>query len=130
MSRLAYTCILLLVASIGISSCRCNPKYCEGALDNNCDNLTDGPRRCTSNAQCEEPAAVCDVTGSMTCVQCTPDQAGAAALTRSAPARIRACPMARARIRVRSPTSSRGEWVLRPAREERRAERCRRASPR
>jgi hypothetical protein len=77
MSKLIYSCILLLVASVGVGSCRCNSKYCEGAPDNNCDNLADGSERCTSNEQCEEPTAVCDVTGSMTCVQCTPDQASA-----------------------------------------------------
>jgi hypothetical protein len=77
MSRLIYSCILFLLVSVGISSCRSNPKYCEGAPDNNCDNLIDGSAHCTSNEQCAEPSAVCDVTGSMACVQCTPDQAGA-----------------------------------------------------
>lgn len=77
MSRLIYSCVLFFFAAVGIGSCRCNSKYCEGAPDNNCDNLTDGPKRCTSNEQCEEPTAVCDVTGSMTCVQCTPEQTSA-----------------------------------------------------
>jgi hypothetical protein len=77
MSRLVYACVLVLFAAVGIGSCRCNPKYCEGALDDNCDNLTDGAQRCTSNEQCQAPTAVCDVTGSMTCVQCTPEQASA-----------------------------------------------------
>lgn len=77
MSRLVYACVLALCAAVGIGACRGNPKYCEGAPDDNCDNLTDAAQRCTSNEQCEAPAAVCDVTGSMTCVQCTPDQASA-----------------------------------------------------
>ncbi len=77
MSRLVYSCVLFLLAVVGIGSCRGNPKYCEGAPDDNCDNLTDAARRCTSNEQCEAPTAVCDITGSMTCVQCTPDQASA-----------------------------------------------------
>lgn len=77
MSRLVYACVLVLFAAVGIGSCRGNPKYCEGAPDDNCDNLTDAAQRCTSNEQCEAPTAVCDITGSMTCVQCTSDQASA-----------------------------------------------------
>ena len=96
MSRLAYSCVLLLFASLGFGACRCNPRFCEGALDNNCDNLTDVPQRCTSNEQCEEPTAVCDVTDSMTCVQCTPDQASACSNTTPACGEDRMCRACRA----------------------------------
>jgi hypothetical protein len=78
MPRLVYSCVLFLFAAVGIGSCHCNPKYCEGALDNDCDNLLmDAPMGCTSNEQCEWPTTVCDLTGSMMCVQCTPEQASA-----------------------------------------------------
>jgi hypothetical protein len=96
MTRLVYWCVLLLVAAVGIGSCRCNPKYCEGALDDNCDNLTDVAQRCTSNEQCEAPTAVCDVTGSMTCVQCTPDQASACSGTTPACGEDQMCRACRA----------------------------------
>ena len=77
MTRLAYSCVLLVLAAVGVGACRRNPNYCEGALDNNCANLIDGSERCTSNEQCEGPMAVCDVTGSMACVQCMPEQESA-----------------------------------------------------
>src|SRR5687768_12013717 len=77
MSRLVYSCVLLLCAVVGIGSCRCNPKVCQGAPDDHCDNRADGAQRCTSNEECEEPTAICDLTGSMACVQCTADQASA-----------------------------------------------------
>jgi hypothetical protein len=77
MPRLAHSCVVLVLAAVGISSCRCNPQYCEGHPGNNCDYPIDGPQPCESNDDCSEPTAVCDVGGTMTCVQCTPDQAGA-----------------------------------------------------
>jgi hypothetical protein len=54
-----------------------DPYYCPGRNPNdNCDEPPE-PLGCTSNDQCADPTAVCDGGGSLTCVQCTPDQASA-----------------------------------------------------
>jgi hypothetical protein len=71
---------LLALALAGLCTA-CNPRYCEGNPGNNClnewDAATDGVSRCTSNDQCAAPTPVCDVAGTQTCVECTPDQADA-----------------------------------------------------
>ncbi len=62
-----------------------NPYFCPGANPNdNCaevDAADDGPKSCSSNGQCAVPKAVCDLTETMTCVQCTTDQASACSAT-------------------------------------------------
>lgn len=58
-----------------------NPYFCKGAPLDNCtliDAGIDAPTHCTMNQQCTTPmATVCDIAGSMTCVQCTPSESGA-----------------------------------------------------
>ena len=72
MSRLTW-CVLLAVAASG---CRRNDNFCESANpNNNCseiDAAIDSPMACTTSAECTPQ--VCDLTGSMTCVQCTPGE--------------------------------------------------------
>ena len=57
-----------------------NPYFCKGAPLDNCtliDAGVDGPTHCTMDQQCTLPmATVCDLSGSMTCVQCTPSEPG------------------------------------------------------
>jgi hypothetical protein len=49
-----------------------DPNFCPGANPNdNCHEADADATRCTSNAECSAPAAVCDVGGMMKCVQCT-----------------------------------------------------------
>ena len=69
--------LFVLVALLLAGCARKDPYYCPGRNHN--DNCAEPPEPtpCTSNDQCAEPTGVCDVTGSMTCVQCTPDQPGA-----------------------------------------------------
>lgn len=76
-ARLAslFASVLALVFAAGCPWTS-NSNHCPGANPNdNCHEADAGPARCTSNAECSAPAAVCDVAGSMTCVQCTPEQA-------------------------------------------------------
>ncbi|MBX3157752.1 MAG: right-handed parallel beta-helix repeat-containing protein [Deltaproteobacteria bacterium] len=74
--RLAALFILVL----GAASCRGNPLHCEGHPFDDCDLEWDaaGPVKCTSNAECAAPTAVCDVAGTETCVECVaPDETAA-----------------------------------------------------
>ncbi len=75
------TATLLCFALATVTTFACevrNPHYCAGAPDNNCANLEDAGKACTSSDQCSAPNAVCDVAGSKTCVQClAPDQTSA-----------------------------------------------------
>ncbi len=68
----------IFVAAVALAGCRANPQFCADHPGNNCDNPidsgTDGPKRCTASADCAGATAICDLTGSMTCVQCTVDQ--------------------------------------------------------
>jgi hypothetical protein len=102
MSRLACSCVVLVLAAVGISSCRCNPQFCEGHPGNNCDYPTDVPRSCASNDDCSEPTAVCDVGATMTCVQCTPQQAGACTGATPACGEDRTCRACQAHSECRS----------------------------
>jgi len=75
--RVLYIFCLLSILSFAGCIKPENPHYCPGRnANNNCDEPPD-PTSCTSNDQCAEPTPVCDVTGAMACVQCTPDQPGA-----------------------------------------------------
>ena len=76
MSNRAGVCVLTILLLVGCVRQK-DPYYCPGVNSN--DNCAEdaGPIACTSNEPCREPTAVCDITGSMTCVQCTPDQASA-----------------------------------------------------
>lgn len=76
---LVHRYVLILIGTLAmLPACRCNPLYCEDHPGHNCDNpidsSTDGRERCMMNSQCTAPAGVCDVAGSMTCVQCTASQ--------------------------------------------------------
>lgn len=54
------------------------PGYCQAYPDDpDCPPQPDAPSGCSSNAQCQSPTGVCDVGGSMACVECLPDQAAA-----------------------------------------------------
>jgi len=70
----------LLVAAVTATGCyKDNPLYCAGHPgDPTCP---DGipAMSCTSNAQCMAPTAVCDGTGTRTCVQCTTSEPAACA---------------------------------------------------
>ena len=89
---------LVLLATVLLAGCYRDkdPYYCPGRNPN--DNCAEppGPAACSSNDQCADPTAVCDVAGSMTCVQCTPDQAGACAGATPACGDDRACRACRA----------------------------------
>lgn len=65
--RLYLTCLLVFTA---LGCRRLDPYYCESAPHHNCLAL-DGPKGCTIDHDCAAPTAVCDVGGTMTCVQCT-----------------------------------------------------------
>lgn len=65
--RLYLTCLLVLTA---LGCRRLDPYYCESAPHHNCLAI-DGPKGCTMDHDCTAPTAVCDVGGTMTCVQCT-----------------------------------------------------------
>ena len=76
MSRIAYSLSVTLLAGLSMVGCfHQSANYCPGVLNDNCQNLDasiDGPQHCTSNQQCMAPGlAICDITASMTCVQCT-----------------------------------------------------------
>lgn len=72
-SKLAFLAVLLMAA------CHEDPLWCPDQPGNTCkDAGSDSQSRCTSNDQCEAPLAVCDLAGSMMCVQCiAPDQTSA-----------------------------------------------------
>ncbi len=66
-----------VVAVVGLA-CRSNPDHCLGHPGDNCMNLpdaSDAPQSCASDEQCSGAMPVCDVSGSKTCVQCTPAEA-------------------------------------------------------
>jgi hypothetical protein len=79
MTRLAP--LALVATFIAFTACRAHPDFCEGAPGNRCSNIdapTDTPTTCTSSDQCTDPTPVCDIAGSMVCVQCVaPDQVSA-----------------------------------------------------
>ncbi|MEJ7598451.1 MAG: choice-of-anchor Q domain-containing protein [Kofleriaceae bacterium] len=78
MSSLTHIRLLLLVASFCSGCEKTNPSYCPGANpNNNCLDDGGGSGRCSTNAECGAPTAICDVTGTMTCVECLPNQAAA-----------------------------------------------------
>ena len=95
MSNRAGLCFLVVLFLAGCVRQR-DPYYCPGANPN--DNCAEdaGPMACTSNDQCTAPLGVCDVTGSGTCVQCTPDQAGACSGATPACGEDRTCRACRA----------------------------------
>lgn len=80
---------LTMIACSGLAACdtllghELNPTYCRAhPSDATCrlafpDAGVDGPMHCTSSADCASPTAVCDVGGTMTCVQCTPSDVAA-----------------------------------------------------
>ncbi|MGE3454983.1 MAG: right-handed parallel beta-helix repeat-containing protein [Kofleriaceae bacterium] len=87
MRTTAHTTLAMLVISIGaFSGCdwiwgkQLKAGFCdEHPTDSECppiDAGSDGPDSCSSSTQCEAPTAVCDL-GAMTCVECTPAEAGA-----------------------------------------------------
>jgi hypothetical protein len=56
-----------------------NPNYCAGVLNDDCRLKLDapGPGTCSGDADCADPTAVCDLTGTMMCVQCTASESQA-----------------------------------------------------
>jgi len=76
----AYTVLVLALVAASMAGCKNDPNFCEGAPRDNClagDAGDDVAKRCTSNAGCESPTPVCDVSGSGTCVECTAEEAEA-----------------------------------------------------
>ncbi len=72
---------VIVVLGSAAASCRKSDHYCPGAPLDNC-NYLDAIGMCTSNDDCSEPAAICDLEGSRTCVQClAPDQTSACGAT-------------------------------------------------
>jgi hypothetical protein len=70
----------MLVAGLWLCSIACQRQYsnyCPGVLNDNCLNLDAAIPRCMSDQQCAAPTGVCDLVGTMTCVQCTPSEPGA-----------------------------------------------------
>lgn len=97
----AHTTLTMLVLGMGVlPGCdwlwgkQLKAGFCdENPTDSECppiDGGSDGPETCTSNAQCEAPTAVCDI-GAMTCVECTPAEAGACVGTMPVCGDDRAC---------------------------------------
>lgn len=72
MSTRIHPMFILLVGLLG--ACK-NDQHCPGNLNDDC-RLGDAPTPCSSSEQCDDPTPACD-TGTMTCVQCTPAEAGA-----------------------------------------------------
>jgi hypothetical protein len=73
-----------LATSIALVACAAcsskEPNYCANAPHHNCMDLDagiDGPTACTSDQQCSGATAVCDITGTMVCVQCTASESQA-----------------------------------------------------
>src|SRR5262249_32443010 len=66
------TCLrLTYLAVIVVLGCRhLDPYYCEDAPHHNCLAL-DAPKPCTADRDCAAPTAVCDLGGTMTCVERT-----------------------------------------------------------
>ncbi len=95
MSNRVRLCFLVALSLAGCAR-RKDPYYCPGANPN--DNCAEdaGPMACTSNDGCAAPLGVCDVIGSGTCVQCTPDQAGACSGATPACGEDRTCRACRA----------------------------------
>jgi hypothetical protein len=68
----------VIMIPLGMVAAGClerSPNYCPGWRNNNC--LNDPPGTCRSDQDCTGDQAVCDVAGTMMCVQCTADKAGA-----------------------------------------------------
>jgi hypothetical protein len=78
MSSFTYRCSVLAIALLcTMTGCHKNEHYCPGAPLDNC-NYIDASTACTSNDDCSEPEAVCDLAGTMMCVHCiAPDQTSA-----------------------------------------------------
>ncbi len=75
MTRLAS--LAYVVGLLVSEGCRKDPLWCPDEPGNTCS-TPDAPRTgCTSNGECSTPTPVCDVTGSMSCVQCLPSAAAA-----------------------------------------------------
>lgn len=69
MVRVSAVATLSLAVAAG---CYHPDDFCEGAPKNRCSLLGDAPPTgCSSNAECAVPTPVCDLAGSMSCVQCT-----------------------------------------------------------
>jgi hypothetical protein len=75
--RGSFLLTVIVVLGSAAASCRKSDHYCPGAPLDNC-NYRDAIGMCTRNDDCSAPAAICDVEGSRTCVQClAPDQTSA-----------------------------------------------------
>ncbi len=72
LASLAYVVGLLVSGG-----CRKDPLWCPDEPGNTCTIPDAPPTGCASNGECSTPTPVCDVTGSMSCVQCLPSAAAA-----------------------------------------------------
>jgi hypothetical protein len=78
MTPRTHVCFLIaFVASTAACNTKNQPNYCPGNPHDNCLNDAGDATSCTGNQDCSGATAICDVAGSMTCVQCTDDQASA-----------------------------------------------------
>ncbi|MEJ7602517.1 MAG: right-handed parallel beta-helix repeat-containing protein [Kofleriaceae bacterium] len=75
MNKQAWALALMVVVAAcqreSVLYCQMNPSAAE------CVGSIDAPRACASNDECSGGTPVCDTAGSMTCVQCLPEQAQA-----------------------------------------------------
>ncbi len=65
-----------VIALVLVAGCpwRDNPNHCPDTNPNNSCHDDEPDQTCTSNTECRAPTGVCDVGGTMTCVQCTADE--------------------------------------------------------
>ncbi|MEJ7599243.1 MAG: choice-of-anchor Q domain-containing protein [Kofleriaceae bacterium] len=95
MTSHSISCLTVAVGvAVGLAVTGCkNENYCEGNPNNDCRlHDADGPQACTGNQDCAGgQTPVCDVTGSMTCVECLPNQADACSGTTPACGNDHAC---------------------------------------
>jgi Right handed beta helix region len=77
MSTISLRCLVVLLGLCAFACKREYSNYCPGALNDNCKNVDAAIPRCSGDQQCAAPTAVCDLSGTMVCVQCTPAEATA-----------------------------------------------------
>lgn len=78
-TRIPVHLALAAILAGALSACgwlyKDDPSYCPGRPRDNC--LNGEPGACASDEDCSGGTAVCDVTGTLTCVQCTPGRSEA-----------------------------------------------------
>ena len=82
MLRHSIVILVNLLVTFSLSAGCKNSNHCAGNPNDDCRLDAGSGDSCTGNVDCTSSSTpVCDVTGSMTCVQCLPDQADACAGT-------------------------------------------------